>query len=341
MVDRRRQDIFVSACLADFVPDAKNIDALRRLSVRLGAFYRYWEILVVAQAEAAHDHEPLLSAVPNVRLFKVRNGTPFYRRRVVVASEAIGDVVLLTSVEELPLFDPVNLVETAMARGAIVIGRRDRASAVNPALKALGRSAGFRVDERDMLTAAYPRTLLNQLLAHPDRQLALRFPPSDSGIPVLWISCEDRARRRHSVREFGRRLGLIQRLLVSSAPRVLTLVAYSSLVVVVCAAAFAVYAVVVWLTFEKVQQGWFTTSLVLSLTAAFLGSTTFGLSIGLQKVIEALTDDLSDIVTDERSAVDLFGQVIHELNVEVESEEAEAEEAVPVALPLPGAPRVV
>lgn len=323
MADRRREDIFVSVCFADVEPGADNAGALRSLSARLDARYRYWEILIITSADVAQDCEYLLSEVPNLRLLKARNGTLYYRRRVAVASEAIGDAVLLTSVDELSAFDPIELIETAMARGAIVIGRCNRRSAMNPALKALGRSAGFRVDARDMLTAAYPRTLLNRILAHPDRQLGLRFPPVDSAIPILWhTAAAESSRRGRSFKEFGRRLSLIQKLLVSSAPIVLTILALSSLVVVLCSIAFTFYAVTVWLALETVQEGWFTTSIILSLTAAFLGSMGFGMSIGLQKMIELLTSDVIDDITDERSAVDMFGQVIHELNVDVEEQSA-------------------
>jgi hypothetical protein len=254
----------------------------------------------------------------------VRPGTPFYRRRAAVASEAIGDVVVLASLDEQPMLDIIAMIELAALKGSIVIGRRDNATLMNPALRVLGRSAGFRVDVRDMLTAAYPRALLNKLLAHPDRQLALRFPPSDSAIPVIWErSCEGPGRAR-SFREFGRRLSVVQKLLVSSAPLVLTLVSLLSLLVMFAAFAFAIYAVIIWLTLETVQPGWFTTSLVLSLIAAFLGNAIFGLSIGLQKVIETLSDDAGDDIIDERSAVDMFDQAMKELNVEIAAEHTTA-----------------
>jgi hypothetical protein len=98
---------------------------------------------------------------------------------------------------------------------------------------------------------------------------------------------------------------------------VLTVVSLLSLAVVFAGVAFAIYAVVVWATLKTIQPGWFTTSLVLSLTAAFLGVAIFGLSIGLQKVIEALISDAGDDIVDERSTVDMFDQAMKELNVEI------------------------
>lgn len=314
-----RDDLLVSVCFAEAVSDADTLAQLTNLTVQLTERFRYWEILLIADADAAWNFDPLLAKTPNIRLLKVRRGTPFYRRRAAAASEAIGDVVVLGSIDELAALDIVAMIETAEGEASIVIGRRNRQSLINPALKALGGSAGFRVDSRDMLTAAYPRTLLNRLLAHPDRLLALRFPPDDHSIPVVWRTSRAVSAPARSFLEVGRRFNLIQRLLVSSAPRVLTLVALLSLAVIPSALAYAIYAVVVWLVLDTTQPGWLTTSLVLSLTALFLGFAIFGLSMGLQNVIEAVASDLSDDIVDERSSVDLFSQVMQELNVEIDA----------------------
>ncbi|OHV77113.1 hypothetical protein [Rhizobium sp. LCM 4573] len=314
-----REDIFVSVCCTAEIIDAPDVDELGRLSLLLSERFRYWEILVAVPADAMWNADILLSKVSNLRLVSIRSGTPFYRSRVAIASEAIGDVVLLTVPDELSTFDPLFMMEEAYSRNVIIIGRREQHGIVNPALVALGRSAGFRVDDRDMLTTAYPRTLLNRILAHPNRQLALRFPPVDNALSVEWLTRPGNGKRARPFQEVGRRLGLIQKLVVSSAPRVLALVSLLSLLVMIGATAFAFYAVTVWLTLESVQPGWFTTSLALSLTAAFLACAIFGLAIGLQKIIEALTEDASDYIVGEQSAVDMFGQVFHQLNVDVES----------------------
>jgi hypothetical protein len=312
----RREDIFVSVCFPTFPAGAGAAAKLQALSQRLSERFRYCEILLIVYADAATDYDELMKSSGNLRLLTVRRGTPVYRRRVAAASEAIGDVVAMAAIEEQPALDLLAMIETAHSESSIVIGRRVQQSRVDPALHVLGRSAGFRVNAGDMLTAAYPRTLLNNLLTHPNSQLALRFPPSDAGIPVLWQDAVDAPKPARSLRGLGRRLGIVQKLLISSAPRVLTLVALCALVVTFSGFAFTVYSVIVLLFQETVQQGWFTISLVLSLTAAFLGAAIFGISIGLQKLIEALGSDGGDDIVGERSAVDLFGQVMREFNVD-------------------------
>ena len=326
----RREDLFVSVCVPDLPPDA--LAPFRALAAALDRHYRYWEILVGAPADRDTDREygALMAASSNLRLLKLRPGTPFYRRRAALAAEAIGDVVVLTSAEELASADLPVLIEAAAREARIVILRRPRirVGAANSLLRALGRSAGFRVNLRDMQTAAYPRTLLNHLLAQPERPLALRFPPADSRIAVRWIeAAAGPLPAPRGLREIGRRLGLMHKLLTSSAPRVLMLVALLSLGVAGVALAYMAYAVLVWLFAAAVMPGWFTLSLVLGMLSLFIALAFFGLSIGLYKLIEKLSVEVEADVVEERSTLDLFGQVMTELNVEIGGEGEPQEDA--------------
>ncbi len=325
----RRDDIVVSICLVSDTSQAIDAASLRRIAEQLSLRFRYWEILVGVPADETHIYESLLTTTPNLRMLKIRIGVPFYRRRIAVAQEAIGDIVLFTAPNELSSFDFVELIDICDREGAILIGRRRQRSFINPALSWLGRSAGFRVDERDMLTAVFPRAPFNQILSHPGRDLALRFPPLDDSMPVRWQPSKVNDRRERSYAELGRRFGLIHKLIVSSAPRVLTLASFVSAVVMVLSIAFGVYAVVVWLTMREVQPGWFTTSIIQSLTATFLAWAIFGLSIGIQKVLETITGDIGNDVVGERSAVDMFEHVFQDLNVNLEHHDAAQSDAGP------------
>ena len=316
---RPRDDILVSVCLVDGQIGPGDAARLRELVARVGARFRYWEMLAWVEPGDAGAHEAILRNTPNLRLLTLRPGTSYYRKRAALAAEAIGDVVLLTSLDEVPAIDPVAMIEAAESGDAIVFGQRRQASLLNPLVEAMGRNAGFRVNGRSMQSAAYPRTQLNALLAHPDRQLALRFPPADDSIAVRWQDVDTAGLRFGSGPRLDRRIKLLNRLLISSAPRVLAMVSISALMVVVLSVVFALYALVVWLTFEQVQPGWFSTSIVLSMTSGILGATIFGLSIGLQHLIEIASGQGGDDVVGERSSLDLYGQVIHELNIETHS----------------------
>jgi len=314
----RREDIFVSVCFPDLSARLYDFEAVQRVAAQIGARFRYWEVLVIAEATQAEAYEPLFATVSNLRLLNLRPGTTSLRRRVVAASEAIGDVVLLTSVSEIDMLDLVAAIEMAHANDAIVTCQREHSGFLDPVITTLGNAGGFRVTSRDMRSAAYPRTLLNLLLAHPDRQLALRFAPRDGGIPVLDIPANGAAPRR-SMRDTGYRLTLIQKLVINSAPRVLGYLSILSAVVFVSAVLLALYAVGAWIVLEQIAPGWLTLTLSISLTAAFLGASVFGLSSGLQRLIDLVSPKLSHDVIGEQSAVDLFGEVQSELNIEIET----------------------
>lgn len=313
-----RDDLLVSIGIAESVADGTTFAILSELARHLAAHFRYWELLLVADVDKTSSYVSLLDAIPNIRLLKVRPGTSPYRRRVAIAGEAIGDVVLISVVGEIPQLPIASMIEKAEQSGAMIVGRRRSAVLLNAPFRALGASAGFRVDSSDMLTMAYSRTVLNKLLNHPDPELALRFPPIDDGITVLRQEALEGVSVRYSpsLRHTRRRLGMLQKLLVGSAPRVLGFVASMALLVSVAAIAFIAYALVIWFAKEDVQPGWLTTSLVLGLTALFLGCAIFGLSIGLQKLIDLLSADLADDVIDEITSVDLFREVFEELNIE-------------------------
>jgi len=311
-----REDILVSVCITDGRIDHSAAAPLRVLANLLDRHFRYWELLIGIDAEASAQQLGLLDQISNLRLLKLRAGLSLYRKRLAIATEAIGDVVVLASLDELPLVDLADMAGEAEKAGAIVIARRRGSSLLNPALTAIGSSAGFRVSARDMQTAAYPRAVLAKLLAHPDSQLALRFPPADEGIIVHWRELDVRRVPARGVSQTGRRLRLLHRLLVSCAPRVLTLVTVMSLLVALLAVLYGVYAVVVWLTFDHVQPGWFTTSAILSLAVTFLGLAVFGLTVGMHQLIEAVSRDQFDDVIEEASSLDLFSKVTGELNVD-------------------------
>lgn len=314
-----RQDVFVSIAFSEPPREDSEIRATKALADQLAREFRYLEVLIMVDADESHTFEYLLGIIPNLRLLKIRHGTPFYRRRVAVASETIGDLIVLASSNEIESLNVSEMLAAAETQDAIVMARRAGFSLIDVGIRTLGSTAGFRVSSLDLLTSAFPRSLLNQILAHPDREMALRFPPADDSIPIVLRMALKQTRPKRTLAGLGRRLNLVQRLLVSTAPRVLGLVSLASILVTISGLAFSIYALVVWLTRSNVQPGWTSSSVLVSLTAAFLGMAIFGLSIGLQKVLDLLASDPAEDVLGEQSAVDLFSQVMQELNVEVDT----------------------
>ncbi|MBB4858146.1 hypothetical protein HNO88_001460 [Novosphingobium chloroacetimidivorans] len=326
-MSKPRDDLLVSVALSGPARDAAQRQQLAQLGRELDTRFRYWEILLACDVADDASHGALQASVPNLRLLHLRPGASFYQRRLAVASEAIGDVVVVTAASELGYLDLATMIETAEARHALVVGRHVDANPLGSLAMALGRGAGLTIGPHDMLTIAFPRALLGIVLAHPDRLLATRFPPVDQRLPILRQDMRADVQggadlpRFRSGSETGplllRRTEVLHRLTISSAPRVLTLVAAAALLAAFGGMLFAAYSVIVWLTLEHIQPGWFTTSLALSLTAAFLGFAIFGLSIGLRRLLEALTGGPEDLIIDEAAPIDLFGKVMDEFNVEI------------------------
>jgi hypothetical protein len=326
----------VSLAFTDLEPGPRCFEEIAAAAGQVADHYRYWEVLIVVEAASADRFQPLMKAVKNIRMIKVRTGVQTYQNRVVAASEAIGDIVLLAAAREVHAVDTVAMIEQARLENRVVIAERSGAHLLNPVIVTLGNVSGFRATTRDMATAAYPRTVLNRLLAFPDRKLALRFLPRDAGLTAGYVKvAPDRDRRL--ITGLGPRLGLIQRLLVNAAPRVLNITSLLAATTSIFALFFALYAVAVWMLLDDIQPGWFTTALAISLTASFLGVAIFGLSTGLLKIIDLISPELVEDVVGEDSSIDLFSQVMTELNVELNAETAALpeEQTTPTSAPAP------
>jgi hypothetical protein len=322
-----REDILVSICFGELDGSAVSFDRLAEFAAQMNDSFRFWEIILVAAADEVDPFLRLVKQVPNIRLIKVRHGTEFYRRRVIAAAEAIGDVVVLTTVTELPRIDLLAMIDSVHAQASVVVGRMttvpllDRMIATP--LVALGRWAGFNVGIRDMQTIGFPRTLLNQLLAHPAKELALRFLPSDVGLPQSYQTAQKAPPPLRSFQNLERRLGLAQKLLVNLAPRLLQVVTLVSSLTALMSMLFGFYVIGVWLVLPSVAPGWVTLSAMLSVTGFMLGCTTSALCLGMLFLISrAEQDDFSD-VAGEVNRVDLFGMVAADLNVEIVTDAAE------------------
>ena len=302
-------------CFLDDGVDADLFKSLKHVEGLLDAGYRYWEILVAAEESGAIVAEALIGKLKNLRFITLRPNLTTYRARALTAAEAIGDVVVLTTANEAQRVDLNEMIAAASKEQRIIVVNRDAASIGDQAVRLLGSAGGFLVSTRLIQTMAFPRTLLSTLLKHPDREIALRFPPRDAALPVTGMTVQS-DRRQLSLSIIARRFGLLQKLSVAIAPRVLSSVSMLSIVVFTVALVFALYAVLVWLFLDDVQPGWLTTSLAISFTAAFLGYAVFGLSAGIQKVIDIVSPQRDDGIVEEHSDVDLFSEVMKELNIQ-------------------------
>lgn len=316
------EDILVSVCFSELSATKDGFAAVKAVAKVLSEHFRFYEIVLVCDEATSESFLPLVREFPNIRLISVRPGASRYKRRAIAAEEAIGDVVLITRAAEITLIDCIDMIEKATQEGKIILSVQPRPyvlhKLVTGPLIALGRAAGFKAGTRDMHTMALPRTLLNQVLSHPDPDLALRFPPRDPRLPIGYVNATANVERKSERQNFYDRLILIHKLLMHLAPSLLYLVTLASGLLCLLGIVFAFYVLGVWLFVSDVQPGWTTISTILSLTAAFLGAAIFGLGIGLQRLLGQLRDDMFENVAQEINKVDLFGEIASDLNVDLE-----------------------
>lgn len=321
-----RDDVLVSVCFGDLSSDTCTFDAISKLALEIGARFRFYEIIVLVEETRKATYLPLIHQVNNLRLFTVRDGTAFYRKRVIAAEEAIGDVLLLTSATELAGINAIEMITHAVDKQSAVLATRGSKGghrSVGALLVLLGRMAGFTVNLHDLQTLALPRTLLNQLLAHPDPDLALRFPPRDVQVPLALMPVAPGVSMQ---REAGlhRRLQLLQKLLVYLAPSLLMMVTLTAALLSVLGFAFGLYILGVWIFRDNLAPGWLTLSGALSLTAFFMGVSITGLSLGLQQLLSRTHRESLDGIATEVNRIDLYGQVATELNVDLDRSQTDS-----------------
>ena len=319
-----REDVVVSVCFSELAASPATFAALRQLAVTLDSAYRFREIILVVDDSQRADFLDIVRDVPNTRLFVVRRGTEYYDRRVIAAEEAIGDLVILGNLEEVAALDVLAFLDFAEAENAVTMAFRPAKRPFKRLLAwpfiALGTLAGFNVDPAEWQPIAVPRTLLNLLLAHDEPRLALRFPPRDPRLPREWFRTAVNIESRTAFTGIGRRLALLQTLLVYLTPTLLSVVAISSTILTLVGLAYAAWIVGAVLLVDSLAPGWLTTNAMLAVSATFMGFSTLGLSLGLQHLLKQQRRLKGALVPEEVNRIDLFQQVAFDLNVVLESD---------------------
>ena len=321
---KQREDTVVSICFATPRASQQTFETIRKVADTLDTKFRFREIILVVETHEREAFLPLVEEVKDVRLFLVRKGTEYYERRVIAAEEAIGDLVLIANEDEVAALDVLAFLDRAESANAIAIASQDKRRPLKTLLSwpfvALGRLAGFAVYPRDWQSNAMPRTLLNHILAHDEPRLALRYPPRDPRLPLAGFTADANVTSRGAFKDIGRRMQLLQTLLVFLTPIILSVVAISSTILMALGLAYAAWIIGAVLVVDSLAPGWLTTNTMLALSAVFMGVSTLGLSLGLQHVLRQNARDRGERVSEEVNRIDLFGKVSADLNVELESE---------------------
>jgi hypothetical protein len=318
--EQAESDFLVSIVLADAAEVAPYREVLLPLSQRLASAFQFWEIVIAIPEAGEIETSAFVSAlkgIPNLRILQVSEAGSFYRRRLAGVTEAIGDVVLLSTLDEIELVDLASLSCDIYLSNSIFILTREQSSSVASAAFAdlLASLSGYRVNTRDSLTIGFPRTALEHTLSRPDAEILLRFEPLSGVLKFnrLPLPGKQPARRWQ---DWRRRLALVGAMMTSAGPRILRMIALVAFFVACIALLYASYAVLVWLFKPDVAPGWLTSSLIQSLTSFLLGISVSAICMGLVRVLDLLLDLERYAIVDEINTVDLIGR-IKSTNVEL------------------------
>lgn len=316
----RKSDFLVSLVLADAAEGERYREVLIDLSARLDGAFQFWEIVVAVpetNPEASANFASTLRGLKNVRILRISTGN-FYRRRLAGATEAIGDVVVLSSLYEIGVVDLAQLANDVYLKNeATTLVRRATGRHSSLFGSVLGALTGYRVVEHDTYTVGFPRSVLENILLRPDAEILLRFDPVSAMFAYKRVAAPPALSRpspQHR-RNWRRRLSLAGDMIVSASPRILRGIAFTALISAIVALAYGGYAIIVRV-FRPVVEGWLTTSLLQSLTAFLLGISIAAISLGIVRVIDVLSNVERYAIVDEINNVDLVGS-IEPTNVEV------------------------
>ena len=302
------EDFLASFCFAGEGDPAAEIGQLSALTEDLNRRFRYWEIVYVLSERfrgEASGFPRVLAKNKNLRIIVVADSINLYRRRAIAVSEAIGDVVVLTSFAEAGAVDPPACAEQAYLTGEILLccrkARWTPARSLHGLLTAL---TSHHVNPQDLRTIALPRSRLNGMLARQTLALDLRFEPKRSA---------DRYRRRLVATDswprrarLSDRLALLEQLILTSAPRLLRVYAGVSAAVTFLSFLYALYAVAVLLFKSDIQQGWFSTAIVQSGSVGFIAIGMTVIAIGLAGIAERLSGRARGDILDEIANISFF-----------------------------------
>lgn len=315
-----KPEYFCSIAIAQIGRVQDELSALGKLDRQCAAQLRYYEIIYVAGERSLpflREAASTLSQLRNVRILFVSDDTSYYRRRFIAATEAIGDVVAITSPSEIEALNVPALAGEALETNQVLIARDNSGIHLSLAHIFLGAISGYHVRESDWRTLAIPRTRLLAILARPSAEIDLRFEPKDGLFP--YIGKPAKPNRKSERVDIMRRAEFFTEIVSASSSRILKGFSLVSLLVMCLAIAYAIYGLFVFFTFADVQPGWLTTNLAQSGSVAFISLAFSLLSLGVARIADRLDGRAEGPIIDEIGNISFF-DAMHDLNVETEGE---------------------
>ena len=316
----KNTDDLISVCIVwgDSTSE-QHVDNIINLSKRCSLRYEYFEILLLIGQSDYKNFSDELDDIENLRLIILRTPANHYEKRSICARESIGDIIIISTINEIEYFDFNQLINLALSDDCIVISKRESLAFTEVLfsffLNFLGKVVGLEINLGLSRTIVFPRTSLNLILSQEYVDLKLRFPPSDIDFKMKTIDPMQTIKRSYT--DMESKFSLMYMLLLNLTPTLLKQLTLFSGAGIFFSFSYFIYAIAIFLFAKDIQTGWFTLSLAISGTALFLTTSIFILSIGIQHMIANFSNKNLNNILYEVDSVNLYKNAEKNLNIEV------------------------
>lgn len=296
------------------------LDILERTSDTIKTKYKFYEIIIILSEET---YKLILNRgkrkkISNIRYIVLKKYVNYYKKRSICAHEAIGDIVFISSFDEIEVFNIIDMISYSISNDKIVVGLKQNSTFLYKVLflilKLIGYLAKIDINQNISGTIAIPRAELNRILEDEYVDLKLRFPPSDS----YFTSSTNKTTNYNDLKHhnFKDRISIIYMSLLNITPILLRALTFFSGITILTSIFYFIYIIIIWIFKNQIQPGWITVSLSVTGVSFFLSSSSFILSIGLQHIINKIKNKKSDNHY-EIKEIDIFEKTKHDLNVDI------------------------
>lgn len=316
----QRQDFLASVCVIENVSPQTTLTALTELSHVLQHHFRYWEIVYLIgpeQRDLLNSVKGQLSGIKNLRVIVCSEAAKSYEKRLIAASEAIGDVVALTDGNLCGAVNIEKKLIESYASNEVILVTRDTVRWFAPISAALSLISIHRINADDTRTMILPRERLNIILTRSTSAIDLRFEPKNPPFRYRRLVTAEAEYANGIFNNLQRKFELLSLIVMSSASRYLKAFSAASLFVVFFAIMYGLYAVAVFAFVGQVQPGWFSTAIVESGSVAFIASSVAVMCLALASIYEQIQKGTDERVISELTNTDFYAEESNK-NVEVE-----------------------
>ena len=153
----------ISACIVwEQLVHKDSFKLITDLYNQLSEAFEFFEILLLIHEDSFKNFKSQFSEIDNLRFLILRTNNNYYAQRTIVAKESIGDIVIISSNNEVDCFDFTELATQSLNHDSILIAKVGNLSLLENAMSKLfsylGKIIGLGVALGFSRTIVFPRS---------------------------------------------------------------------------------------------------------------------------------------------------------------------------------------